>query len=84
MSSSLDAIEMSENILLNAPLTEAELKKRSDLANRKPYIAAKLAKNKERAELGIPSPVIRLAANMLCNFQTLVCRVGNLCWLWNE
>jgi len=73
LSSSLDAIEMSENLLNNAPLTEAELKKRGDLARRKPYVAAKLAKNKERQERGEPTPVIRLAANMLCNFQCEHC-----------
>jgi MoaA/NifB/PqqE/SkfB family radical SAM enzyme len=50
-------------------LSEAEKKKRGDLARRKPYIAVKLAANKERQENGFPTPVIRLAANMLCNFQ---------------
>jgi len=67
----LDAIEMSE--VLTKELTEAEKAKRSDLARRKPYIAAKLAKNKARAEQGIATPVIRLAANMLCNFQCEHC-----------
>ncbi len=70
MSSSLDAIEMSENKVV---LTESELKKRGDLARRKPYVAAKLAKNKERQDRGEPTPVIRLAANMLCNFQCEHC-----------
>jgi MoaA/NifB/PqqE/SkfB family radical SAM enzyme len=50
-------------------LSDLEKKKRGDLARRKPYIAAKLAANKERQESGFPTPVIRLAANMLCNFQ---------------
>jgi MoaA/NifB/PqqE/SkfB family radical SAM enzyme len=50
-------------------LSDLEKKKRGDLARRKPYIAAKLAANKERQENGFPTPVIRLAANMLCNFQ---------------
>ncbi len=72
MSEALNAIELSEN-LLNEKLSEAEKLKRGDLARRKPYVAAKLAKNKERAERGEPTPVIRLAANMLCNFQCEHC-----------
>lgn len=69
----LDAIEVSENLLLKRPLSPAEQNKRNDLQKRKPYVAAKLAKNKERAERGEPTPVIRLAANMLCNFQCEHC-----------
>ena len=69
----LDAVEVSENMLLKRPLTPAEQSKRNDLQKRKPYVAAKLAKNKERAERGEPTPVIRLAANMLCNFQCEHC-----------
>lgn len=69
----LDAIEVSENLLLKRPLSPAEQSKRNDLQKRKPYVAAKLAKNKERAERGEPTPVIRLAANMLCNFQCEHC-----------
>jgi MoaA/NifB/PqqE/SkfB family radical SAM enzyme len=58
-----------EAAALTADLSDSEKQKRGDLARRKPYIAAKLAANKERQELGYPTPVIRLAANMLCNFQ---------------
>jgi MoaA/NifB/PqqE/SkfB family radical SAM enzyme len=58
-----------EAAALTAELSDLEQKKRGDLARRKPYIAAKLAANKERQENGFPTPVIRLAANMLCNFQ---------------
>jgi MoaA/NifB/PqqE/SkfB family radical SAM enzyme len=58
-----------EAAALTAELSDLEKKKRGDLARRKPYIAAKLAANKERQENGFPTPVIRLAANMLCNFQ---------------
>ena len=58
-----------EATALTAELSDLEKKKRGDLARRKPYIAAKLAANKERQENGFPTPVIRLAANMLCNFQ---------------
>jgi len=71
MTENLDAIEMSE--LLTRELSPAEQHKRGDLARRKPYIAAKLAKNKERAERGEATPVIRLAANFLCNFQCEHC-----------
>lgn len=73
MSSSLDALELSENLLNAGVLSEAEKAKRGDLAKRKPYVAAKLAKNKERWERGEPTPVLRLAANMLCNFQCEHC-----------
>jgi MoaA/NifB/PqqE/SkfB family radical SAM enzyme len=58
-----------EAAAIAAELSDLEKKKRGDLARRKPYIAAKLAANKERQENGLPTPVIRLAANMLCNFQ---------------
>jgi MoaA/NifB/PqqE/SkfB family radical SAM enzyme len=54
-------------------LSDLESAKRFGLASRKPYIAAKLAANKERQEQGFPTPVIRLAANMLCNFQCNHC-----------
>jgi len=67
VSLSLEAAAL--NGLLTAGLSEAEKHKRGDLARRKPYVAAKLAANKDRQENGFPTPVIRLAANMLCNFQ---------------
>jgi len=54
-------------------LSDFEHAKRNDLATRKPYIASKLAANKLRQEQGFPTPVIRLAANMLCNFQCNHC-----------
>jgi len=54
-------------------LSDAEKAKRGDLARRKPYIAAKLAANKERQEQGLPTPVLRLCASMLCNFQCNHC-----------
>lgn len=54
-------------------LSDLEAAKRTGLAKRKPYIASKLAANKERQEQGFPTPVIRLAANMLCNFQCNHC-----------
>jgi len=57
------------NDLMSAELSESERAKRGDLARRKPYVAAKLAANKDRQENGFPTPVVRLAANMLCNFQ---------------
>jgi MoaA/NifB/PqqE/SkfB family radical SAM enzyme len=67
MSLSLEAAAL--NGLLPDGLSDAEKNKRGDLARRKPYVAAKLAANKERQDNGFPTPVIRLAANMLCNFQ---------------
>jgi MoaA/NifB/PqqE/SkfB family radical SAM enzyme len=64
-----DAIEMMvRKEMESTSLNASEAAKRNDLAKRKPYIAAKLAANKQRQELGFPTPVIRLAANMLCNF----------------
>lgn len=54
-------------------LSDLEHAKRNDLASRKPYLASKLAANKLRQEQGFPTPVIRLAANMLCNFQCNHC-----------
>jgi MoaA/NifB/PqqE/SkfB family radical SAM enzyme len=67
MSLSLEAAALNGD--LADQLSDLEKKKRGDLARRKPYIAAKLAANKERQDNGFPTPVIRLAANMLCNFQ---------------
>lgn len=57
----------------NGQLSDFEHAKRNDLVSRKPYIASKLAANKVRQEQGFPTPVIRLAANMLCNFQCNHC-----------
>lgn len=57
----------------NGQLSDFEHAKRNDLASRKPYVASKLAANKLRQEQGFPTPVIRLAANMLCNFQCNHC-----------
>jgi MoaA/NifB/PqqE/SkfB family radical SAM enzyme len=57
----------------NNQMSDLEHAKRNDLAKRKPYVAAKLAANKQRQEIGFPTPVIRLAANMLCNFQCNHC-----------
>lgn len=69
-----DAIEMMvRNELVTHQLSDSEKTKRSDLARRKPYVAKKLAANKERQEKGFPTPVLRLAANMLCNFQCNHC-----------
>jgi MoaA/NifB/PqqE/SkfB family radical SAM enzyme len=62
-----------KNEIENKTLSDAEHAKRNNLASRKPYLASKLAANKERQELGFPTPVIRLAANMLCNFQCNHC-----------
>jgi MoaA/NifB/PqqE/SkfB family radical SAM enzyme len=56
------------NDMLPSALSEAEKAKRGDLTRRKPYVAAKLAANKERQERGLPTPVLRLCASMLCNF----------------
>lgn len=67
MSLALEAAALNGD--LGNSLNDSEKKKRGDLARRKPYVAAKLAANKERQENGFPTPVIRLAANMLCNFQ---------------
>jgi len=67
MSLALEAAALNGD--LAGELNESEKKKRGDLVRRKPYVAAKLAANKERQENGFPTPVIRLAANMLCNFQ---------------
>lgn len=59
--------------MLRECTTELEKSRRSDLARRKPHVAAKLAANKARLDAGIPSPIIRLAANFLCNFQCQHC-----------
>src|SRR5688572_14349875 len=59
--------------MLRACTTDQERAKRSDLAKRRPYVAAKLAANKARQEQGFATPIIRLASNFLCNFQCQHC-----------
>lgn len=54
-------------------LTPAEATKRHDLARRKPYIAAKLARIHAMEERGEISPIIRLEKSYLCNFQCTHC-----------
>jgi len=54
-------------------LSDLEFSKRTDLITRKPHVAKKLAENKLRQDAGFPTPVIRLADNMLCNFQCNHC-----------
>ena len=54
-------------------LSDLEFSKRTDLLSRKPHVAKKLAENKVRQDAGFPTPVIRLADNMLCNFQCTHC-----------
>ena len=71
MSLTIEAIALQD--ILTRELSDAEKAKRGDLARRKPYVAAKLAANKERQEQGLPTPVIRLAVSMLCNFQCNHC-----------
>jgi len=69
---------MMTQVLTDSPeteskLTEAELAKRNGLKNRKPYVAAKLAKVAEMEERGEISPIIRLEKSYLCNFQCSHC-----------
>jgi len=59
--------------ILSNTLSDLENSKRTGLASRKPYIAKKLAENKVRQDAGYPTPVIRVADNMLCNFQCTHC-----------
>jgi len=61
------------NEMLVQALSAEELKKRSGLAQRKPYIAAKLAQISEMEEQGQISPIIRLEKSYLCNFQCTHC-----------
>lgn len=65
---------------MNAPheaaaiaLSAAEAAKREGLKQRKPYIAAKLARIAEMEERGEVSPIIRLEKSYLCNFQCTHC-----------
>jgi MoaA/NifB/PqqE/SkfB family radical SAM enzyme len=54
-------------------LTPAEAAKRNDLASRKPYVAAKLARVSAMEERGEISPIIRLEKSYLCNFTCTHC-----------
>ena len=54
-------------------LTAGEAAKRNDLATRKPYVAAKLARITEMEERGEISPIIRVEKSYLCNFQCTHC-----------
>jgi MoaA/NifB/PqqE/SkfB family radical SAM enzyme len=62
-----------ETDLLVTALSAEELKKRNDLASRKPYVAAKLARIADMEERGEISPIIRLEKSYLCNFQCTHC-----------
>lgn len=62
-----------ESDLLVASLSAEELRKRNDLAVRKPYVAAKLARIADMEERGEISPIIRLEKSYLCNFQCTHC-----------
>jgi len=60
--------------LLMAPgLSNDEAAKRNELAIRKPYVAAKLARIHEMEERGEISPIIRLEKSYLCNFTCTHC-----------
>jgi len=65
--------QVAQQDLSETILSDLEHAKRSDLARRKPHVAAKLAANAERQEQGFPTPVVRLQANMLCNFRCSHC-----------
>lgn len=54
-------------------LTQAEQEKRTGLAARKPYVAAKLANIPAMEERGEINPIIRLEKSYLCNFQCIHC-----------
>jgi MoaA/NifB/PqqE/SkfB family radical SAM enzyme len=54
-------------------LTAAEAAKRNQLAARKPYVAAKLARISEMEERGEISPIVRLEKSYLCNFACTHC-----------
>ena len=60
-------------LLAENNLTESEIKKRSGLASRKPYIAKKLANISSMEERGEVSPIIRIEKSYLCNFQCTHC-----------
>jgi MoaA/NifB/PqqE/SkfB family radical SAM enzyme len=59
--------------VLESALSEAELAKRNNLKQRKPYIAGKLARIADMEERGEISPIIRLEKSYLCNFQCTHC-----------
>ncbi|BAL23755.1 radical SAM/SPASM domain-containing protein [Azoarcus sp. KH32C] len=59
--------------IADSGLTAAEAAKRNDLASRKPYVAAKLARISEMEARGEISPIIRLEKSYLCNFQCTHC-----------
>ena len=54
-------------------LSPSEHCKRNDLASRKPYVAAKLARIAAMEERGDISPIVRLEKSYLCNFQCTHC-----------
>ena len=60
-------------LLAENNLTDSEVQKRAGLANRKPYIAKKLANIKNMEERGEISPIIRIEKSYLCNFQCTHC-----------
>ncbi|HJV26691.1 MAG TPA: radical SAM protein [Aromatoleum sp.] len=64
---------MSATQIADTGLTAAEAAKRNDLASRKPYVAAKLARISEMEARGDISPIIRLEKSYLCNFQCTHC-----------
>lgn len=64
---------MSIALTPDAGLNPGEAAKRNDLAQRKPYIAAKLARITEMEERGEISPIIRLEKSYLCNFTCTHC-----------
>lgn len=64
---------MSIALTPDAGLNPGEAAKRNDLAQRKPYIAAKLARITEMEERGEISPIIRLEKSYLCNFTCPHC-----------
>jgi MoaA/NifB/PqqE/SkfB family radical SAM enzyme len=59
--------------LMVRSLSAEELQKRNGLAQRKPHVAAKLARIAEMEERGEISPIIRLEKSYLCNFQCTHC-----------
>ena len=61
------------SVIAPAMLSPSESSKRSELASRKPHVAAKLARVVEMEERGEISPIIRLEKSYLCNFQCTHC-----------
>ena len=60
-------------LLSEQNLSDSEKKKRQGLAQKNPYVAAKLSKISENEEKGIISPIIRIEKSYLCNFQCTHC-----------